>query len=406
MRGAFGRERGRACCPSSGVPAAGPQWYDAGVTTHALADRQVALWRRHWQDEGDAAYLYERLAAMEPVAERARLYRELAGVEARHVARWAEVLREAGETVGPYRPSLRARLLLLLARLAGREALLALLLGEEARETKTYLTEAHRYGHPQAVDAARELARDSAAHAERLGALLGARGEPWHRTASGGVLRNVVYGFNDGLTANFGLVMGVLGADVPHALVLVSGVAGLIADALSMGSSSYLAAQSEREVYEHEIALEREELRVMPDVEEEELSLLYQARGLPRETAAEAARRVMRRPEQALEEKTVLELGIAEQRVSPLREGWITGVATAVGALIPVLPFVVAGGRVAVWTSFAVSMLSHFAVGAARSVFTGRGVLRSGLDMFAVGLGVAVVGYLAGEVLARALSSL
>ncbi|MDR7449712.1 MAG: VIT1/CCC1 transporter family protein, partial [Armatimonadota bacterium] len=152
--------------------------------------------------------------------------------------------------------------------------------------------------------------------------------------------------------------------------------------------------------------LEREELRLMPDVEEEELSLLYQARGLPRETAAEAARRVMGRPEQALEEKTVLELGIAEQRASPLREGWITGVATAVGALIPVLPFVVAGGRAAVWTSFAVSMLAHFAVGAARSVFTGRGALRSGLDMFAVGLGVAVVGYLVGELLARALSSL
>ncbi|MDR7449711.1 MAG: hypothetical protein QN197_11025, partial [Armatimonadota bacterium] len=98
------------------------------MTGRSVADRQVPLWRRHWQDEGDAAYLYERLAAMEPDAERARLYRELAGVEARHVGRWADVLRDAGEAVGPYRPSLRARLLLLLARLAGREALLALLL--------------------------------------------------------------------------------------------------------------------------------------------------------------------------------------------------------------------------------------------------------------------------------------
>ena len=110
-----------------------------------------------------------------------------------------------------------------------------LLLAEEGRETKSYLRGAQLYA-PEASLAAADLAKESAEHAERLGALLGVEGEPWHRIESGGFLRNAVYGFNDGLTANFGLVMGVLGADVPHHIVLVSGVAGLFADALSMGS--------------------------------------------------------------------------------------------------------------------------------------------------------------------------
>src|SRR5206468_3133778 len=100
--------------------------------------------------------------------------------------------------------------------------------------------------------------------AETLGGMAGRSGEPWHRTESGGFLRNVVYGFNDGLTANFGLVAGVIGAAVAPHVVAVSGVAGMIADALSMGSSGYLAAKSEREVYAHEIEMEREEIKMMP----------------------------------------------------------------------------------------------------------------------------------------------
>src|SRR5579884_3806210 len=251
---------------------------------------------------------------------------------------------------------------------------------------------------------ARALARESAEHAGRLGELLGTDGEPWHRIASGGFLRNAVYGFNDGLTANFGLVMGVLGASVPPRVVLLSGIAGLIADALSMGSSGFLAAKSEQEVYAHEIAVEREEIRLMPDLEEEELALLYQSRGIGPEVARQLARDIMSRPDQALREKTHMELGIGELEISPLREGWITGLSTAVGAFIPVLPFLVLPGPVAAWTSFAISMLSHFAVGAARSVFTGRGPIRSGIDMFLVGLGVAVVGYMVGDRIAHVLA--
>ncbi len=373
------------------------------IHAHPATSQQLHIWKQHYQDEGDAAHLYRLIAAAETDPARARLFTDLAEVEDRHVARWVEVLRDAGVEMPPPRPSGRARLLALVGRLFGWKTLVSMLLAEEGRETKGYLLEARGDDHAPAAAVALDLARESAEHADRLGKLLGTEGEPWHRTASGGFLRNAVYGFNDGLTANFGLVMGVLGASVPHHIVLLSGIAGLIADALSMGSSGYLAAKSEQEVYAHEIAVEREELRMMPDIEEEELALLYQTRGIGAEAARTTARNIMRNPEQALQEKTQLELGISESTMSPLREGWITGVSTAVGALIPVLPFIILAGSTAVYTSFILSMLSHFGVGAARSVFTGRGAFRSGVDMFVVGLGIALIGYFVGERVARML---
>jgi VIT1/CCC1 family predicted Fe2+/Mn2+ transporter len=147
--------------------------------------------------------------------------------------------------------------------------------------------------------------------------------------------------------------------------------------------------------------MEREEIRLMPEVEEEELALLYEAKGLKPDVARAAAAAVMREPERALAEKAREELGIAEAAMSPLREGWVTGVATAFGAFVPIFPFLFLPHAPAIWVSFAVSMTSHFGVGAARSFFTGRGVFRSGVDMFVVGLGVAAVGYLVGDLIAR-----
>jgi predicted membrane protein (TIGR00267 family) len=182
---------------------------------------------------------------------------------------------------------------------------------------------------------------------------------------------------------------------------LVAGVAGMIADALSMGSSGYLAAKSEAEVYAHEIALEREEIRLMPEIEAEELALIYEAKGVSATRAQELANSMLASPEQMLQEKIREELEISPAAMTPLKDGVMTGMATAFGAVIPVLPFFIFDFAIAIWFSFAVSMLAHFGVGAARSFFTGRGVLRSGFDMFIVGLGVAVVGYLIGDLMNR-----
>ena len=379
------------------------------MTTTARSDAtapDLDAFEHHRQDEADAAFLYRILAGAEPDERKRTLYLKLAEVEDRHTVIWEELLRRHGRAVTPHRPSARTRLLASLGRRLGPGFLLPMLLAEEGREVKGYL-DMHRVtatgvaGKGEALT----LARESAHHAETLNEISGKTGEPWHRTESGGFLRNVVYGFNDGLTANFGLVAGVIGATAAtqHHTVIVAGVAGLIADALSMGSSGYLAAKSEAEVHAHEIAMERDEIALMPEVERDELALIYEAKGIEPETARRLATQVMADPEKMLAEQVQEELGITDPHMSPLREGWVTGAATAIGALIPVFPFFFWQGRVAIVTAFAIAMLSHWLVGAARSVFTGRSVFRSGLDMFVVGLGVAVVGYFVGEWISAAL---
>ena len=360
----------------------------------------LQAFEHHWQDEADAAFLYRVLASAESDSHKKSVYLRLAEVEDKHVQVWERLLSENGHRLRPHRPSARTRLLAVLGRRFGPKFLLPMLLAEEGREVKDYLdmhrsTGAGVAGKGEALT----LARESAEHAETLNQISGKTGEPWHRAESGGFLRNVVYGFNDGLTANFGLVAGVIGATVAtqHHTVIVAGVAGLIADALSMGSSGYLAAKSEQEVYAHEIAMERDEIAIMPEVERDELALIYQAKGMEAEAAERLATQVMADPQRMLDEQVQEELGIGDPHMSPLREGWVTGSSTAVGALIPVFPFFFWQGQTAIVTAFVVSMLSHWIVGAARSVFTGRSVFRSGLDMFVVGLGVALAGYFAGE---------
>jgi VIT1/CCC1 family predicted Fe2+/Mn2+ transporter len=228
---------------------------------------------------------------------------------------------------------------------------------------------------------------------------MGREGEPWHGTVGSGYLRSVVYGFNDGLTANFGLVAGVVGAAVEPRVLVVTGLAGALADALSMGASGYLAAKSEAEMAARQVAIERVEMRLMPDIEERELAIILEAKGLTAERAAETAKAMMQDPRLALETKVQEELGIQPPAVTPLADGLVTGSATAVGALIPLIPFFTVDAGTAIWVSLTVAMLAHFGVGAARSAFTGRGVWASGRDMFLVGFGVAAAGYLIGMLL-------
>ena len=377
--------------------------------------------KAHWQDEGESAYIYKVLASLEKGEQRRQIFERLAEVELRHQATYLQMLREGGESVGEWKPGLRTRLMAWLARHGNASVVLGLRVADESREVRLYLGESKTEEAAAATGTAtadggklaaegrtraaergktvRSIAREEANHAEVLSELRGAKGEPWHHSGSGGFLRNVIYGFNDGLTANFGLVMGVIGAQVPESAVILSGISGLVADALSMGGSGFLAAKSEQEVWQHEIAMEREEMELMPEVETEELALLYEAKGMPAEAARKAAVQVMADPEIALQEKAREELGISGEVASPMREALTTGIATACGAIIPVFPFLFGVGLLTMWISFAISMLAHFVVGAARSVFTGRGVIRSGIDMFVVGLGVAVVGFLIGALI-------
>jgi VIT1/CCC1 family predicted Fe2+/Mn2+ transporter len=366
----------------------------------------LELWRENWRREIEGTYLYGALASSARRPETARAMAEMAEQEEQHAALWGSLCREAGADERPPRRDLRVFIIACLGRLLGAEAVLGLLVQDELSDIATYVDQAEGSDN---LERYKMVVGDETSHARSLQLLRSGEArpeeEPWHRmSGAGGTLRQVVYGFNDGLTANFGLVMGVIGANVSDAVVLLAGIAGLLADSLSMASSGYLAARSEDEVRQFHLKLERAEIELMPGEERDELARQYQKKGLTIDEARAVADRLMGNPEAALAQLAREELGIdPEPPGSPLQEGVVTGIATGLGAFIPLVPFLVVRGAEAVWIAIGISMLAHFVVGAGRAVFTGRPALRSGFDMFVVGMGVAVatslIGLLFGVVL-------
>jgi VIT1/CCC1 family predicted Fe2+/Mn2+ transporter/rubrerythrin len=364
-----------------------------------IDSKTLDIWLHHLQDETDASYLYKILAGLEKDERKKNIYAQLSDVEERHKDAWLDLLTKNNVSSIKVKPSGKAKFNAFLSRRFGTGFLSKMMLEEEGLEVKSYLGLYNDSTSAPTKEIALRLAKDSAEHSGKLSELLDKTGESWHKTSSGGTLRNVVYGFNDGLTANFGLIAGVIGANVEAHVILISGIAGMMADALSMGASGYLAAVSERDVYEHEKKMEAEEIKMMPELETEELALIYEAKGMSKEESKKLAAEIISDPELALKEQVREELGISESTSSPFREGWITGLSTAIGSFIPVLPFLILKGPAAIWTSIIILMISHFAVGASRSIFTGRGIIRSGFDMFVVGFGVAALGYLIGNII-------
>jgi VIT1/CCC1 family predicted Fe2+/Mn2+ transporter len=211
----------------------------------------------------------------------------------------------------------------------------------------------------------------------------------------GGWIGQAIYGINDGLGAAFGVVSGVAGAThVNSSFVLLSGFASMIASALSMGSGAYLSVKSEKEVHEAELGKERHEIEEHPEEEQEELSLFYQLKGFSEEEANAMAARMAQNPEEMLRTLAHEELGLSDQAFqSPWSSAGSASLSTALGAAVPVLPYLFIGGTAALITSFVISTLAHFAVGAAKVVVTGRSWWKSGLEMMVIGLGEAAITY-------------
>ncbi len=230
--------------------------------------------------------------------------------------------------------------------------------------------------------------------------------ERWHRSDAGGSLRAAIFGINDGLVSNLSLVMGVAGASQENtSFVLLAGVAGLLAGAFSMGAGEYVSVSSQRELFERQLALEREELELAPEEEEQELALIYRAKGIPKAEAERLARALMRDKGAALDTLAREELGLnPEELGSPWSVAISSFLSFASGALIPVLPYIVLSGWLAFVLSALLSALALFGVGAAVSLFTGRGVLFSGLRMLLIGTGAATVTYGVGHLLGVAVS--
>jgi VIT1/CCC1 family predicted Fe2+/Mn2+ transporter len=223
--------------------------------------------------------------------------------------------------------------------------------------------------------------------------------------ASGGNLRAGVFGINDGLVSNASLILGVVGANADSSVILLSGVAGLLAGAFSMAAGEYVSVRSQREMYEYQIALEKEELAEYPEEEAAELALIYEARGLDSAQAKELADSMIADPEKGLDTLAREELGLNPDELgSPWGAALFSFVSFAIGAIIPVLPFLLLRSGVALAASIAATASALFVVGATLSLFTGRQAWLGGLRMLLIGAAAGAVTYLIGSLLGVGLS--
>jgi vacuolar iron transporter family protein len=354
------------------------------------------------KDERNGAALYRTIAELEKNPQLAEVYRRLAETEENHARRWEEELTQRGVAVPAFKPDWRTRTLTWLARRLGVAAILPTLSAMEDSKTNDY---------SQIPDSA-EIATQESSHARLLrqigqstqGGMEGgvlAQFEGRHRTAGGNALRAAVLGANDGLVSNFSLVMGVAGAALSSTTILLTGLAGLLAGAISMALGEWISVQSSRELYEKQIRIEKEEIAQSPEEEVEELALIYQARGLEEQPARQLAEQIMSNRETALATLSREELGIdPEELGGSAWEAAITSfVLFAIGAIIPVIPYMFLSGMAAIGLSALLSAGGLFVIGAAITLFTGRPVWQSGLRQVVFGLAAAAVTYLIGRLI-------
>jgi VIT1/CCC1 family predicted Fe2+/Mn2+ transporter len=369
----------------------------------------IARYRANWQDEIDSIALYQAIAATEAQPQLAEVYRRLAAVEEQHAAFWEERLRAAGQPLPLRRPGWRSRVLAWLARRFGPRFVLPASTSLEQVDDAGYAAQ------PESRGSA--LPAQERSHARILGLLTsGTRGglegsalaqlEGRHRAASGNALRAAVLGASDGLLSNFSLVMGVAGASADGRSVLIAGVAGLLAGAFSMALGEWISVQSSRELYERQIAIERVELEQIPDEEEAELALIYQAKGLPEAQARDLAARLIADRPNALDTLAREELGVDPEELGG--SAWEASLTSfmlfALGAIVPVAPFLALGGLSAVAASVVLSALGLFGIGAAITLLTGRSVLYSGARQVLIGLAAAGITFAIGRLIGVAVA--
>ena len=374
--------------------------------------------------ERDAIALYDALAGIERDERRAAAFRTIASNERRHAGIWASKLEEQGAAVPPPTPPrLRVRFIIAVARLFGTHAVSDLVQALEGDEEEAYDAQ----GSPEVAS----IAADERKHAEiwkrlsdgksaagRAAALVTpadrdgvrearraksaggiGRSEGWHRTARSGTLRAVIFGVSDGLVSNLSLVMGVAGASGRASFILLTGIAGILAGASSMAAGEYISMQSQRELFERQIELERAELEAMPEEEEAELAAIYRSKGFEPAEAARVAHGLFADPEVALDTLVREELGLdTDELGSPWGAAFGSFVAFAAGAAVPVLAYFVTSGPGAFAASLVLSLVALFAVGAAVSLLTGRGTVFSGLRQVGIGAVAAAVTYAVGTV--------
>jgi len=322
-----------------------------------------------WNEEQRAVLLYGVCANAEEGTPRAELFRRLAGEAQAQATIWRAAITARGDPPpGPYVPDTRTRIVAGLVRRLGPRPLRGILAAMKVRGMGVY-------GPSLGADAGHALPTPGTGVERR------------HRgLGRGGNLRAAVFGVNDGLVSNASLILGIAGASADPRVVLLTGVAGLCAGAFAMATGEYVSVRSQRELFEYQIGLERDELREYPEAEAQELALIYAAKGLPADEAARLATRLVADPEHALDTLAREELGLnPEELGSPWGAAISSFLAFAAGALLPLAPYALAPGPRALGAAIAVTAVALFGVGALLSLFTGRGALRSGARMLALG---------------------
>jgi VIT1/CCC1 family predicted Fe2+/Mn2+ transporter len=374
------------------APAPGP--------TPTAAD--IKRFRENYQGEVDGVYLYQRLSRAEKDPERAQIFLDLAETEKRHLQNWVDRLRAAGADIpADPRPSPRVRILCFLADRLGPRAVLPMVSAMESTGFDSYMAQ---------PEAGPDMARDERSHSRTLSTLYSpgggtdvagiARGERWHRVDTGGQLRAAIFGISDGLLSNLSLVIGVAGANPDGRFIVLAGVAGLLAGAFSMGAGEFVSVTSQRELFERQIALEKEELETDPEQERQELALIYRAKGLPVAEAEALSTRIIADRGVALETLAREELGLNPEGLgSPYGVAISSFLAFAAGALIPLLPWFFGSSNVFFLASIVLGGLGMFAVGAAVSLFTGRNFVYAGVRQLAIGGVAAAITYTIGRII-------
>ena len=364
------------------------------------------------QKERASQRIYHALAQRETNEVRRKALLGLAETEHRHGERWANRLGELGVSVPADQDNFRDKVWRWVLVQSGTDNALKRIESNEADDTQMYETLEHLAPTENDRVVIKSVKHDEEVHSgamQKTEAYSTKTGigpqamldtilhrESWHRSG-GGWIGQAIYGANDGLGSVFGIVSGVAGATAGGPAVLIAGLAGMLASALSMGSGAYLATKTEREVQEAEIRREKQELETHPEEEEEELALFYQLKGVPEDEAKILAGRLIAQPESALKTLGSEELGLSEQSFpNPWTSALSATLSTAAGAFIPILPFFFTSGYPAIISSFAISTLAHFLIGAAKTVVTGLSPWRGGTEMTVIGLGEALITYLLG----------
>ena len=361
----------------------------------------IKRYKQNYQGEIDGVELYRRLASAEKDPERARIFVDLAQTETRHVKIWEDRLREAGVDPGERRPSMRVRILGFLADRLGPRAVLPMVSAMESSGFDNYMAQ---------PEAGPGMARDERAHSRTLSTMYSpggatdvagiARGERWHRVDTGGQLRAAIFGVSDGLLSNLSLVIGVAGANPDGRFIILAGVAGLLAGSFSMGAGEFISVTSQRELFERQIELEKEELESDPEEERRELALIYRAKGLPEGEAEELSGRIIADRGVALETLAREELGLNPEGLgSPWGVAISSFLSFAAGAAIPVIPWLFGSGNANFAASVALSAVAVFAVGAGVSLFTGRNALFAGGRQLVIAAAAAAVTFSIGKLI-------